>query len=209
MADPVGESIGRNLGTSAVESVRGTQSFVGVMAAVWKRPSLTALEIAWRWLFGVIAAASVWVFAHDAVMLWALKLQDVEALLMRGRLVARGTADVRSYLWLLLAAIVLWAVFAGLGRAAVLRRWDRSLQLRLATTILLALLRALAFAAIVALWFEVLVTIAGRCVWGPMAAGAEPAYVPGFALAVTATLLLFCLWAAVSWVFRIAPVLAM
>ena len=37
----------------------------------------------------------------------------------------------------------------------------------------------------------------------------EPAYVPGFAMVVTVTLLLFVLWAAVSWILRIAPVLAM
>ena len=34
--------------------VRGTQSFVGVMTAVWRRPSLAGLEIAWRWLVGVV-----------------------------------------------------------------------------------------------------------------------------------------------------------
>ena len=42
-----------------------------------------------------------------------------------------------------------------------------------------------------------------------MERGLEPSYVPGFAMAVTATLLLFVLWAAVSWVLRIAPVLTM
>ena len=42
-----------------------------------------------------------------------------------------------------------------------------------------------------------------------MERGLEPSYVPGFAMAVTTTLLLFVLWAAVSWILRIAPVLAM
>ena len=189
--------------------MRGTQSFVGVMAAVWKRPSLTGLELVWRWSFGLIAAGVVWFSARDAVMMWALKFRDINALLVRGGLVARGTADVLAQLWPLLGGIAAWAVFAGVGRGVVLRRWDPLLQPRRGAAIVLAMLRAFAFAALVLLWFTVLITIARRCVWTPMDRGSEPAYVPGFAMAVTATLLLFVLWAAVSWILRIAPVLAM
>ena len=189
--------------------MRGTQSFVGVMAAVWKRPSLTGLELVWRWSFGLIAAGVVWFSARDAVMMWALKFRDINALLVRGGLVARGTADVLAQLWPLLGGIAAWAVFAGVGRGVVLRRWDPLLQPRRGAAIVLAMLRAFAFAALVLLWFTVLITIARRCVWTPMDRGLEPAYVPGFAMAVTATLLLFVLWAAVSWILRIAPVLAM
>ncbi len=189
--------------------VRGTQSFVGVMAAVWKRPSLTGLELVWRWSFGLIAAALIWFFAHDAVMVWALKLHDIEPILARGGLVARGTTDVLALLWPLLGGIAAWSVFAGVGRSKVLRRWDSALKMRRWTTILLAMLRAYAFAALVTLWFTLLVGIAGSHVWTPMERGLEPSYVPGFAMAVTVTLLLFVLWAVVSWILRIAPVLAM
>ena len=189
--------------------VRGTQSFVGVMAAVWKRPSLTGLEIAWRWIFGLIAAAVIWFFAHDAVMAWALKIQDIGPMLARGGVVARGTTDVLAQLWPLIGGIAAWSVFAGVGRARVLRRWDPSLKMRHGTTIVLAMLRAYAFAALLVLWFTLLVGIARSCVWAPMEHGLEPSYVPGFAMAVTATLLLFILWASVSWILRIAPVLAM
>ncbi|HXS12689.1 MAG TPA: hypothetical protein VN734_08295 [Acidobacteriaceae bacterium] len=189
--------------------VRGTQSFVGVMAAVWKRPSLTGLELLWRWSFGVIAAALIWFFAHDAVMIWGLKVHDIGPILLRGGLVARGTSDVLAQLWPLLGGIAAWSVFAGLGRGRVVRRWDPSLRLRRGTAVVLAMLRAYAFAALVALWFTLLVRIATSCIWGPMERGLEPAYVPGFAMAVTTTLLLFVFWAAVSWILRIAPVLAM
>ena len=190
-------------------TVRGTQSFVGVMAAVWKRPSLTALELMWRWSFGVLAAALIWFFAHDFVMIWVLKARDVEAVLLRGQLVARGTNDVRESLWPLIGGIVAWSVFAGVGRAKVLRRWDPSLHARRGVAIVLAMLRAFAFAALIVLWFTLLFAIASSCVWAPMERGLEPAYVPGFAMAVVATLLLFVFWAAVSWILRIAPVLAM
>jgi hypothetical protein len=143
------------------------------------------------------------------VMVWALKARNVDAILARGQLVARGTNDVLAQLWPLLGGVVAWSVFAGIGRARVLRRWDSSLQGRRGTAIILAMLRAFAFCAVVALWFELLVRIAQSCVWTPMDRGLEPAYVPGFAMAVVATLLLFVFWAAVGWILRIAPVLAM
>jgi hypothetical protein len=179
------------------------------MAAVWKRPSLTGLELVWRWSFGLIAAVLIWSFAHDTVMTWALKLHDVAPILARGQLVARGTTDVMDALWPLLGGIAAWSVFAGIGRGRVLRRWNPALQLRRRTMVLLAMLRAYAFAALVVLWFTSLVGIANKCVWIPMERASEPAYVPGFAMVVVVTLLLFVLWAAVSWVLRVAPVLAM
>src|SRR5580698_9666205 len=40
--------------------VPGTQSFVHVLATCWRRPSLTALEVAWRWGFGIPALLLVW-----------------------------------------------------------------------------------------------------------------------------------------------------
>ena len=189
--------------------MRGTQSFVGVMAAVWKRPSLTAFELVWRWSFGLAAAGLLWFFAHDAVMIWVMKFRDVNAVLVRGGLVARGKTDVLAVLWPLVGGIVAWSVFAGVGRGVVLRRWDPALQTRQRAAIVLAMLRAFTFAAIVVAWFTVLVAIANRCVWIPMERGLEPSFVPGFAMAVTVTLLLFVFWASVSWIPRIAPVLAM
>jgi hypothetical protein len=189
--------------------VRGTQSFVGVMSAVWRRPSLTGLELLWRWTFGVLALGSVWIFAHGAVMAWVQKAGDIGPLLLRGQVVARGTTDVLTNLWPLLGALTVWSVFAGVGRGWVLRRWDRSLQARRGTVILLTVLRSFLYAGLVILWFSILVAIAHREVWTPLDHGLEPSYVPGFAMAVVATLLIFVLWASTNWVLRIAPVLAM
>jgi hypothetical protein len=157
----------------------------------------------------LIAAGLTWLFAHDAVMIWAMKVHDIAPILARGQLVARGTADVLAQLWPLLGGIAAWSLFAGLGRGRVLRRWDPSLKMRRGTTTVLAMLRAYTFAALVALWFTLLISIARNFVWTPMDRGLEPSYVPGFALAVIITLVLFVLWASVSWILRIAPVLAM
>ena len=39
----------------------GTQSLVGQMGWVFKRPSLTAIEVAWRWLFGAPFLFVCWI----------------------------------------------------------------------------------------------------------------------------------------------------
>ncbi len=39
----------------AAGTVRGTQSFVHTLSECWRRPSLTALEVLWRWAYGVPA----------------------------------------------------------------------------------------------------------------------------------------------------------
>lgn len=179
------------------------------MFAVWKRPSLTALEIAWRWSFGLLAIGCIWLFARDIILMWTLKVRDIEPILLRGHLVARGTIDVQTYLWPLLVAIAGWSVFRSFGRGAVLRRWDKSLARRPGSMIPLMLLRAYSFAALLLLWLALLIHIARSCVWSPMERNLEPSYVPGFAMAVAVTLLVFLLWATTSWILRIAPILAM
>ncbi|HTV09499.1 MAG TPA: hypothetical protein VMD97_10690 [Candidatus Aquilonibacter sp.] len=189
--------------------VRGTQSFVGVMAAVWKRPSLTALELLWRWTFGVLALGLVWIFARDFVLSWAIKIPNIGPLLLRGQIVARGTNDVLKDFWPILGALAVWGVFAGIGQGWVLGRWDRTLRARRGAMIVLAVLRAFLYAGLIVLWLSLLIAIARRDVWAAMDRRLEPAYVPGFALVVTTTLLLFVAWAGASWMLRIAPVLAM
>ncbi len=58
-------------------------------------------------------------------------------------------------------------------------------------------------------WFLCVQLAANVTVLGPIAAGGEPNLVGYFALAIVATLGLFTLWAVVSWVLSVAPLLAM
>jgi hypothetical protein len=41
--------------------LRGTQSLVGQMGWVFSRPSLTLIEVAWRWIFGVPLLMVCWI----------------------------------------------------------------------------------------------------------------------------------------------------
>jgi len=121
-------------------TVRGTQSFVGVMTAVWRRPSLAGLEIAWRWVVGVVA---LWVggvvlgsygigVKVDVAGLQNLSaFQPVAAIAsLRALAAAISSYTVPMLRWMVPSAIVLWLVVAAVGRTIVLRRLDGALKAR-------------------------------------------------------------------------------
>ena len=136
--------------------MRGTQSFVGVMTAVWRRPSLAGLEIAWRWAGGVavLAAGS----ADLAVRRGVLASTADGASVRCGGCVSAGRGDhtlllayanavafLTGRVWRWLVA-VRWLCFgwwcAAVGRTAVLRRLDGGLQARRISMLVLGALRA-------------------------------------------------------------------
>jgi len=110
---------------------------------------------------------------------------------------------------LLLVICLAWAVVSALGRDVLLRRLDGTLQQTRSTLIGLAILRVLALLAVLAVWVTGFVATFKMTVSGPVSRGTDPGYVPGFALVVSMTLVLFVFWGWVSWRFRIAPILAM
>jgi hypothetical protein len=189
------------------------------MSACWKRPSLTALEVAWRWTFGAPAAAVIWfqalrVVRESGVDLGALRRisipdpQGDAAILVQLWDALRPGAE-RLAEWLVPALLVMWVVVSALGRTAVLRRADRTLKVRLGSMMVLQAVRVVALGGRFVLWF-ILVQWAGRvAISGPIAAGGEPSPVLYAALLIVASLGLFTLWAVMSWGLSVAPLVAM
>jgi hypothetical protein len=199
--------------------VRGTQSFVHTLSACWKRPSLTALEVLWRWAFGAPAAALIW---YEALRVWRATPVDVDALKRMSILDPMSAAATLSQTagllmpgvlrvaeWLGPLLLVVWVMVSSLGRVAVLRRVDTRLQARPGTVMVLQALRVTALAGSFVAWFACLRAAAGYAVNGPIAAGLEPNLVLYCALAIVTTLGMFTLWAVVSWALSVAPLLAM
>jgi hypothetical protein len=199
--------------------VRGTQSFVHTLSACWQRPSLTGLEILWRWVLGIPALA---VLAHQAMRIAAtsgvnwvavqnFSLTDLSggsAVLARaGELLGPAVLPVMLSLGPLLIAA--WIVVSALGRTAMLRRADPRLHSRAGTLMVLHAVRALALAGFVAVWFACVRWAGGATVTGPLAAGGDPNLVLYCALVIVVTLGMFTLWAAVSWPLGVAPLMAM
>ena len=199
--------------------LRGTQSFVHTLAACWRRPSLTALEVLWRWAFGV--PALVLLFYH-ALGVWRTAQVDLSALRQISLLDPMSAAATLSQIamqllppvlrvaeWLAPLLLVAWIVVSSFGRVAVLRRFDAQLHARPVTLMLLQAARMAALLGGFALWFACLQAATVVAVNVPIAAGRDPNLVLYFVIVIVATLGMSTLWAVVSWVFSIAPLFAM
>jgi hypothetical protein len=195
---------------------RGTQSFVHVLSECWSRPSLLALELLWRWLFGIpLLAVLAWqglrIYSAVAGRLAAsgvnqLSLADPmsAAPIVADAYAAVTPPIVQMASWLVPVAALAWAVASGVGRNAVLRRYDPSLPLRRMELSTLQLLRIIFLGASFWIWFSAVQWAANHSL-----SGDEPNLVTYSALVIFISLGIFILWAVVSWVFSIAPLLVL
>ena len=204
---------------SQSDSIRGTQSFVHTMSACWKRPSLTALEVAWRWLFGIPAAALIWF--HTAQL---VRQSGADFHVLRGISLTdpTGSAAIVAQLWNILrpgmtrlaewlvpALLIAWVLVSAIGRTLVLLRTEPRLRARPGAVAILHGLRAAALLGCFALWFALLRLGGKVAIAGPIQAGREPNAVLYGAIVIASSLGLFTLWASVSWVLSMAPLIAM
>lgn len=212
--------------------VRGAQSFVHTVTVCWHRPSLIALEVAWRWLYGIPAVALVY-FQIKKILLAATGgtldpatvgldrtlLGDPVGALSADPLGAAGKFSgaiailmpdlTRLAMWLLPLLILTWIVVSSLGRTLVLRRADAALRARPLTLMLLQVIRMASLIAIFWVWFSGVSWAGKYAINEPIAAGTEPNLVFYCAMVIVFSLGLFTLWAFLSWFLAIAPLLAM
>lgn len=203
--------------------VRGTQSFVHTLSWCWKRPGLTGLEIAWRWLIGIPALVLIW---HNVTRVWGSAPADLAALqrmTFLDPISAAKTLSATAHVllppaldvakWLAPVLLAAWIVMSSLGRTTVLRRMGALMgspaHARPISLMVLQTVRMIALGASFAAWAWCLRAASVIAVATPMAEGREPSLVLLCALAIIATLGMFTLWAIVGWVFSVAPLLAM
>lgn len=212
--------------------VRGTQSFVYTLSSCWSRPSLTGLEVLWRWVYGVPALVLIGTELRKSLAPHIPPGTGLDALGLDRALmndpVGALTADpmgvvakfehavglvlpdlLRVAQWLVPLLLVVWIIVSSVGRTLVLRRADAALKPRVRTLVLLQVIRLSALAGSFWVWFRCIRFAARVAVIGPMSAGQEPNLVLYCAISIVTTLGLFVLWGIVSWFFSIAPLLAM
>ena len=211
---------------------RPTQSFVHTLSATWSRPSLTVLEVAWRWVFGIPAAALTFFQARTALLAATAGTLDPARLgldrtflndpvgalsadpLGAAAKVATAIATIEPYLahfavWLVPLLLSAWIIASALGRTIVLRRADSTMHTRLFTLVVLQAIRAGALATVFFVWFRGMIAADTLAIAGPLAHNQDPNLILYCACAIVLTLGLFTAWGFVSWIFTIAPLLAM
>ena len=165
----------------AAGTVRGTQSFVHTLSECWRRPSLTALEVMWRWAYGIPALLILWyegskILRETPVDFVALRNMTVLDPMGSATTLAK-TMEVllprvlRVALWLVPLMLVIWVVVSSVGRTVVLRRADRRLHRRVGTLIVLQAVRVVALLGSFAIWFWCVERVAEWTVTRPIAAG--------------------------------------
>jgi hypothetical protein len=193
--------------------VRGTQLLVEHMSGVVRRPSLVAIEIAWRWLFAVPFLFVCWQQGEKILAAFPLESSGASPLDTQNPWVAAVQLcnfaafyepHVFSELrWLLPAAALAWVIVSGLGRNFLLMRMEPRVAFRPVAMILMQ-----------AAWLALF----GLTVWGwlcsmqwaaatHITAFAEPDLVGYFIWTIFLTLGFFTVFALTSWVLTIAPIL--
>ena len=220
-----------NKAKARVVPVRGTQSFVHTLSACWRRPGLTALEVAWRWGFGIPALGLLW-WQLRAVLLGAMGgvfdparlgldsalLKDPVGALTADTIGAIGKFGaafslvepglVHAGRWVAPVLLGAWVVASSVGRRAVLHRAGAGSSAGLGTMMGIGAIRAAALALVLTLWFRVLEWCGVYTVTGPLDHNQEPNLVLYCGLAIVISLGMFTAWAVLSWVLAVAPLIA-
>ena len=195
------------------QPLRGTQSLVGQMGWVFQRPLLTALELLWRWTFGLpfvivvlleaikilialppassglssLDPQNPWVAAVQLSNAWTLYQPHVAAVLH----------------WLLPAAAVTWVVVSALGRSLLLKQMQPALRFRPLTMIVLQAAWLALFLFTCFCWLRSMQWVAAATI----TPAAEPDLI-GYSMGVIfLSLGFFTAWALASWALSIAPLL--
>ena len=191
--------------------LRGTQSLVGQMGWVFARPSLTAIEVLWRWTFGIpfvvvalfeavkifialppasgglatLDPQNPWVAEVQLSNAWALYQPHIHELLR----------------WLLPLAALVWVVVSALGRGLLFKRLEPALRFRPFGLIVLQAAWLALFLFTCFCWLRSMQWVAAATIT-PVA---EPDLI-GYSIGVIfLSLGFFTAWALASWALSIAP----
>lgn len=196
--------------------MRGTQSLVQIQAQCWRRPGVIARELAWRWSFGIPALLVLATFgrlllaslfaAHTGIEDFSLQQPVAAAQIVHASYDAILPGVLALARWIVPMLMFGWAVASGVGRTFVLRALVPKGHVRTASLCGLQLLRIVALALTILMWFAMVRWAALRDVIR-IPAGTEPNMVGFAAWLICLSLGSFVVWALGSWVLSIASVL--
>jgi|SRR5579862_535806 len=195
------------------QPVRGTQKLVDQMGWVIRRPSLTFLEIGWRWLFGVPFLLVCWRQAQlilaavppDSAGLNNLNTQNPwVAGVQLGSVWGHYAPHVAAVLhWLAPIAAVAWVVVSAAGRAVVFRSIGRGVRFRPLAMLPLQAASLALLAGFFWCWLRAMQWVAATHI-----VSVGDSDLVGYSIwAIFLSLGFFSFWAVLSWPVTIAPVL--
>lgn len=195
--------------------MRGTQTLVDQMGWVFQRPSITALEVLWRWVFGVPFLLVCWTRLHSILTALPLRASGLSEINGQNPWIAAaqlsdGLARYKPFVaselyWLAPIAAVIWIVVSGVGRNLVLRRIEPGVRFRPTVMVILQGVWLALFWAVCWAWFRSISWVAATHITPE----AEPDLIGYSMWAIFLSLGFFTAWALISWAVTIAPLLAL
>jgi len=206
----------------ATAPIRGTQSFVGVMTAVWKRPALTGVELLWRiiaflpvWFLGAVFLGSLGMDIHfagagsSAPPSTATPSPEQAVNALQSFFTAiQSLTNPHTLLWLSAFALF-WLVIATAGRSFILRKLDPTLRASYLKLFALNLARFALTAALIITWIATTTFAFHHFIWLPLANGGDANVILAFTIVVVTALALFVFNCLIAWTLQLAPIAAM
>jgi len=199
----------------AARPVRGTQLLVEHTGVVLRRPSLVAIEVGWRWLFGIPFLIVCWKHACRILAEYSLQSSGLDSLDTQNPWIAavqilHGMAYYEPHVlevlrWLLPAAAAVWIVVSGLGRSLLLRFMAGRGSFRPLTIMVLQAAWLALFALALWGWLRSMGWVAATHI----AVAGEPDLAGYFVWAIFLSLGFFTAFALTSWPLSIAPLLVL
>lgn len=185
------------------------------MGWVFTRPSLVALEVAWRWIIGIPLLFICWTQSEkilnalppSAAGLDRVSLQDpwTSAVRLADAWDLYHPHVMHVLAWLAPVAALGWVVISGVGRNLVMMRIEPRVRFRPLSVMVLQA-AWLAFLGLTCwAWYRSI----GWAAVTHIGNGAEPDLIGYTMWAIFLTLGFFTLWAAVNWPVAMAPMLAL
>jgi hypothetical protein len=181
------------------------------MGQVFKRPGLTLLEIAWRWLVGMPVLWVFWQQWQKVLAAYPLDASGFNSIDTQNPWVAATQiANVWAYYaphvaavlaWLVPLTAVAWVVASAIGRNVILMRLETSIRFRPLSMIALQSAWAVLLALTIWGWFRSMQWAAA----GHLQSAGEPDLIGFFIWAIFLSLGFFTAFALLSWPIAIAP----
>jgi hypothetical protein len=193
--------------------VRGTQTLVDQIGWMLRHPGIVAIEVGWRWLFGVPFLLVCWLRLHHVFALLRPEESGLNSIDVQNPWIAAGQLSrafakyepliAHELKWLAPIAMLAWIVISGLGRSLAFYRIEPRLRMRPFSMILQQNIWLALFGGVCVGWFRSVSWAAST----HFPAGIEPDLI-GFSIwIIFLSLAFFTVWALLGWIVSVAPVL--
>jgi hypothetical protein len=204
---------GEVIPSSRAEQVRGTQTLVDQMGWMLRHPSVVAVEVGWRWLFGIPLLLVCWTRLQHVLTILSPQESGLSDINPQNPWIAAGQLSrawshyepliAHELLRIAPAAALAWILISACGRNLALKMAEPGLRFRPAAMIALQSMWLALFGAICWGWFHTVAWAGATHVRHPV----EPDLI-GFSIwLIFLSLGFFTLWALLGWVVSVAPVL--